>query len=66
MLATAAAVLVAGALPAGALASGGVVADAKPWHYWISFLLAAGFILSVLALAVAYYVKVLRLKYRGR
>jgi hypothetical protein len=31
-----------------------------PWHYWISFALAAGFVLFVLAQAVMYYLKVVR------
>jgi uncharacterized membrane protein len=36
-------------------------ADIKhPWHYWISFALAAGFVLFVIAQAVGYYLKVVR------
>jgi len=40
-----------------------VLADAKPWTYWISFVLAASAILAVLALVVGYIVKVVSLKY---
>ena len=36
-------------------------ADIKhPWHYWISYALAGGFVLFVLAQVVVYYLKVVR------
>jgi hypothetical protein len=31
-----------------------------PWHYWISYALAIGFVLFVLAQGVMYYLKVVR------
>ena len=40
-----------------------VVATAKPWHYWISFVLAASFLGLLLMMLVGYVVKVLMLKY---
>jgi hypothetical protein len=57
------AVLVAAA-PAGA--STLVLAEAKPWHYWIAPVLFLSFIGIAGALALGYYVKVIRLKTRGR
>jgi hypothetical protein len=40
-----------------------VVLGAKPWHYWISFVLAASFLGLVLMMVVGYVVKVVMLKY---
>jgi hypothetical protein len=31
-----------------------------PWHYWISYALAGGFVLFVLGQVVMYYLKVVR------
>ncbi len=31
----------------------------RPWHYWASPILAAGFVFMVLALGVGYFVRVL-------
>jgi hypothetical protein len=53
------------ASPAGAATP--VVANEKfKWFYWIGFVLAASLALWLLALAVGYYVRVLRPKWRGR
>jgi len=46
-----------------AAASPPVVLAAKPWHYWISFVLAASFLGLLLMMAVGYVVRVLMLKY---
>ena len=54
-------VLVALAAPASAATP--VVLAAKPWHYWISFVLAASFVGLVLMMLVGYFVKVVMLKY---
>ena len=40
-----------------------VLAAAKPWHYWISFVLAASFLGLLLMMAVGYVVRVVMLKY---
>jgi len=40
-----------------------VVLAAKPWHYWISFVLAASFLGLLLMMVVGYVVKVVMLKY---
>jgi hypothetical protein len=57
-------VLISMASPAGA---GPVLADDRyKWFYWIGPLLLVGAVLFLLALAVGYYVRVLRPKYRGR
>jgi hypothetical protein len=40
-----------------------VVLAAKPWHYWISFVLAASFLGLLLMMIVGYVVKVVMLKY---
>ena len=55
-------VLVALAAPAHAAATP-VVLAAKPWHYWISFVLAASFLGLLLMMAVGYVVRVVMLKY---
>ncbi len=57
------AVLVAAA-PAGA--STGVLATERPWHYWIAPVLFLSFLGIAALLGVGYYVKVIRLKTRGR
>ena len=54
-------VLVAMAAPASAATP--VVLAAKPWHYWISFVLAASFVGLVVMMIVGYFVKVVMLKY---
>ncbi len=40
-----------------------VVLAAKPWHYWISFVLAASFIGLAFMMVVGYVVRVVMLKY---
>ena len=55
-------VLVALAAPAHAAVTP-VVLAAKPWHYWISFVLAASFLGLVLMMVVGFVVKVVMLKY---
>ncbi len=40
-----------------------VVLAAKPWHYWISFVLAASFVGLMFMMVVGYVVKVVMLKY---
>jgi len=54
-------VLVALAAPASAATP--VLAAAKPWHYWISFVLAASFVGLVVMMILGYFVKVVMLKY---
>ena len=54
-------VLVALAAPASAATP--VVLAAKPWHYWISFVLAASFVGLVVMMVVGYFVRVVMLKY---
>ena len=59
-------VLVVAAAPAGA-STGAVLAEAKPWHYWIAYVLllsALGIVL--IALPVGYYLRVWRLKHPRR
>lgn len=60
------AVLVASAAGPASAATG-VLAEARPWHYWIAFVFVAGaaFVLLV-ALPVGYYVRIWRLRQRGR
>ena len=61
----AASLLVALAVPAGAATT--VVADDEyKWFYWIGPLLALSFLGWLLMMAVGYYVKVLRPKWRGQ
>ena len=44
-----------------------VVANQKyQWFYWIGFALALSFVGWIVMMAVGYYVKVLRPKYRGQ
>ena len=52
------------AAPAGATT--GVLAEAKPWHYWIAPVLFLSFLGVAGLLAIGYYVKVIRLRTRGR
>ncbi|HXY92958.1 MAG TPA: hypothetical protein VEP49_10815 [Acidimicrobiia bacterium] len=57
--------LVALAVPAGAATP--VVADQQfQWFYWVGFALALSFIGWLLMMAVGYYIKVLRPKWRGQ
>ena len=53
-------VLLAG--PASA-APAGVVAAAKPWHYWLAPVLALSFVGLLFMMLVGYVVKVVMLKY---
>jgi hypothetical protein len=50
-----------GAGPASAATP--VMAAAKPWHYWISFLLVVSFLGMGFALAVGYLVRVVAPRY---
>jgi uncharacterized integral membrane protein len=43
-----------------------VLAAAKPWHYWISIVLAASFLGLLLMMIVGYVAKVVMLKYGVR
>lgn len=52
--------LVAGAAPASAAP---VLAAAKPWHYWIAFVLMASFLGLVAMLGIGYLVRVTMAKY---
>lgn len=52
------------AAPAGA--STVILAEAKPWHYWIAPALFLSFLGIAALLGVSYYFKVIRLKTRGR
>ena len=40
-----------------------LLAAAKPWIYWLSFLLVLGAALMIIALAVGYVIKVVAAKY---
>jgi hypothetical protein len=51
------------AAPAQAAATPVVVAAAKPWHYWISIVLAASFLGLLFMMIVGYIVRVVMLKY---
>ncbi len=53
------------ATPAGAAT--GVIAQGRPWHYWLAFVfvISAAAVL-VVALPVGYYLRVWRLRHRGR
>jgi len=58
------AVIGLGAVPA---AAGPVLAnDRYKWFYWVGPLLMLGAVVFLIALGVAYYIRVLRPKYRGR
>ncbi len=67
LLATVASVaLLAAAAPAGA-STGVVLADQRfKWFYWIGFLLAASLVLWLIGLGIAYVVRIVRPKWRGR
>ncbi len=58
--------LIGTALPAVA-STGATVADAQPWHYWISFviLFSAG-VTALIVLPLQYYKRVYRLKHPKR
>ena len=45
---------------------GPMLAEAKPWHYWIAPVLALSFVGLVFMMVVGYVVKVLMLKYGVR
>ena len=53
-------------LGAGRALAAPVLGAAKPWHYWISFLLMASFVLLVLALVVGYVWRVVLVRYGFR
>jgi hypothetical protein len=56
-------VLLASAAPAVA-STGATLADAEPWHYWISIvLLVSALGVVLIALPVGYYMRVYRLKH---
>lgn len=40
-----------------------LLATAKPWTYWISFVLVVATILTILALVVGYIVRVVSVRY---
>jgi hypothetical protein len=40
-----------------------LLATAKPWTYWLAFLLVLGAALMIIALAVGYVIKVVAAKY---
>ena len=40
-----------------------LLATAKPWIYWLAFLLVLGAALLIIALAVGYLIKVVAAKY---
>lgn len=52
--------IVVGATPASASP---VLAEAKPWHYWMSFVLMASFLGLALLLVLGYVVRVVMAKY---
>jgi hypothetical protein len=63
--ALAASLLVMLAAPAGAATT--VLADSKyQWFYWVGPLLAVSFLGWLVMMAVGYYVRVLRPKWRGQ
>jgi hypothetical protein len=43
-----------------------VLAAAKPWHYWISFVLVLSLVLMLLGLAAGYVWRVVLVKYGFR
>jgi hypothetical protein len=55
--------LLALAAPAQASATPVMLATAKPWHYWISIVLAASFVGLLFMMIVGYVVRVVMLKY---
>jgi len=58
--------LIGTALPAVA-STGATLADAKPWHYWIAFVLLFSALMTVLVmLPLQYYKRVYRLKHPKR
>jgi membrane protein implicated in regulation of membrane protease activity len=57
-------VLALGAGPAAAMTP--ILAKAKPWHYWVSFVLAASFLGMAFMLGVGYLVRVVGPKYGVR
>ena len=47
--------------------TGATFADAKPWHYWIAYVLVFSALATVLiALPIGYYLRVYRLKHPRR
>ena len=59
-------VLLVTASPAVA-STGATLADAKPWHYWIAYVLVFSALATVLiALPIGYYLRVYRLKHPRR
>ena len=69
VVALAAALVVSAMVPAGAstVATAPVLAaDAYKWFYWIGFVLVLSLIGLLFMIAIGYYLKVLRPKWRGR
>ena len=59
-------VLLVTASPAVA-STGATLADAKPWHYWIAYVLVFSALATVfIALPIGYYLRVYRLKHPRR
>jgi len=58
-------VLLGAAAPASA-ATPVLADDTYKWFYWIGFILAVSFVGWLVMMAVGYYVKVLRPKWRGQ
>jgi hypothetical protein len=59
--------LIGTALPAVASTGGATLADAKPWHYWIAFVILFSAVMTVLVmLPLQYYKRVYRLKHPKR
>ena len=59
-------VLLVTASPAVA-STGATLADAKPWHYWIAYVLVFSALATVIiALPIGYYKRVYRLKHPKR
>ena len=47
--------------------TGATLAEAKPWHYWISYVLVVSALgIVLIALPVGYYLRVYRLKHPKR
>ena len=57
--------VVAFALPAS-VSTTVIADDTYKWFYWIGFVLAVSFVGWLIAMAVGYYVRVLRPKWRGQ
>jgi thiosulfate reductase cytochrome b subunit len=50
--------------PPAVASTGTTLADAKPWHYWIAYVMVASALgIVLIALPVGYYLRVWRLKH---